>query len=227
MCVTPCAAAAQVTFVGEDGVDEGGLSREFFQLVVRECFSPNYGMFESVPDVNKFWFRASALSDLSAELELIGANCLPAFAVRACVLAAFLRERGFRTAPAACGMVGVLLHFTSEPCADRRARSHVLAHAAAGVVVGLAIFNAHVLHVSFAAPVFKLLLGEALALHDLRDVAPDVHHSLTELLRYPAERVEEDMCLTFQVRWTSTCVVAAARSLPRLPCVTVVGRGRR
>ena len=63
----------QVTFVGEDGVDEGGLSREFFQLVVRECFSPNYGMFEAVQGAGTFWFRASALSDLSAELELIGA----------------------------------------------------------------------------------------------------------------------------------------------------------
>lgn len=59
-------------FSGEEGVDEGGLSREFFQLIVKECFSPNYGMFLAVPDCNVFWFRPSCLTDLSDEFELIG-----------------------------------------------------------------------------------------------------------------------------------------------------------
>ena len=36
--------AVQVKFADEQGVDEGGPSREFLQLVVRECFSPNFGM---------------------------------------------------------------------------------------------------------------------------------------------------------------------------------------
>jgi ubiquitin-protein ligase E3 A len=67
----------QVQFAGEDGVDEGGLSREFFQLIVKECFSPKYGMFVNVPSTNVCWFRASALSNLSDELELIGTlGCL-------------------------------------------------------------------------------------------------------------------------------------------------------
>jgi hypothetical protein len=65
-------ACVQLRFAGEDGVDEGGLSREFFQLIVKECFSPKYGMFVDVPGTNVCWFRASALSNLSDELELIG-----------------------------------------------------------------------------------------------------------------------------------------------------------
>lgn len=32
-------------FVGEEGVDEGGVQKEFFQLLVRECFNPEFGMF--------------------------------------------------------------------------------------------------------------------------------------------------------------------------------------
>ena len=63
----------KVQFAGEAGVDEGGVSREFFQLIVKECFSPNYGMFEVVPGRNAFWPRPTALSDLSDEFELIGA----------------------------------------------------------------------------------------------------------------------------------------------------------
>lgn len=36
-----------VEFEGEQGVDEGGVSKEFFQLVVEEIFNPDYGMFTS------------------------------------------------------------------------------------------------------------------------------------------------------------------------------------
>lgn len=34
-----------VEFEGEQGVDEGGVSKEFFQLVVEEIFNPDFGMF--------------------------------------------------------------------------------------------------------------------------------------------------------------------------------------
>ena len=35
----------RVQFAGEDGVDEGGVQKEFFQLVVREMFDQKYGRF--------------------------------------------------------------------------------------------------------------------------------------------------------------------------------------
>ncbi len=35
----------KVKFLGEDGVDEGGVRKEFFQLIVRQIFDVNYGMF--------------------------------------------------------------------------------------------------------------------------------------------------------------------------------------
>ena len=34
-----------VEFEGEQGVDEGGLSKEFFQLAIEELFNPDYGKF--------------------------------------------------------------------------------------------------------------------------------------------------------------------------------------
>jgi len=34
-----------VSFVGEEGMDAGGLSREWFKILAREIFNPNYGLF--------------------------------------------------------------------------------------------------------------------------------------------------------------------------------------
>ena len=36
-----------VEFEGEQGIDEGGVSKEFFQLIVEEIFNPDYGMLSS------------------------------------------------------------------------------------------------------------------------------------------------------------------------------------
>ena len=35
----------KVKFVGEQGVDEGGVRKEFFKLLIDELFNPNYAMF--------------------------------------------------------------------------------------------------------------------------------------------------------------------------------------
>lgn len=37
-----------VEFAGEEGQDEGGVSKEFFQLIVEHLFNPDYGMVRSV-----------------------------------------------------------------------------------------------------------------------------------------------------------------------------------
>jgi len=38
----------RIEFVGEDGVDAGGLRKEWFLLLVRDVFDPNYGMFHGL-----------------------------------------------------------------------------------------------------------------------------------------------------------------------------------
>lgn len=45
--------------------------QEFFQLLMRELFDANFGMFRMDPDLRTFWFRASSL-DLDIEFELVG-----------------------------------------------------------------------------------------------------------------------------------------------------------
>lgn len=36
----------RVKFAGEEGVDQGGVKKEFFHLLMKELFNPNYAMFE-------------------------------------------------------------------------------------------------------------------------------------------------------------------------------------
>lgn len=50
-----------VEFEGEQGVDEGGVSKEFFQLVVEQIFNPDYGMFTHRQDSHTVWFVVSLL----------------------------------------------------------------------------------------------------------------------------------------------------------------------
>lgn len=37
-----------VEFEGEQGVDEGGVSKEFFQLVIQEIFNPDIGNYHLI-----------------------------------------------------------------------------------------------------------------------------------------------------------------------------------
>jgi len=60
-----------VTFVGEVGADQGGLSREFFRVAFKQLFSPEYGMFVYDDESNLMWFRSSDL-DLTGEFYFTG-----------------------------------------------------------------------------------------------------------------------------------------------------------
>ena len=61
----------KVIFKGEEGIDEGGVQKEFFQLIVRQMFDLNYGMFTYDEESHCFWFSATALEN-AREFNLIG-----------------------------------------------------------------------------------------------------------------------------------------------------------
>ena len=64
----------RVQFVGEEGVEEGGVQKEFFQLFVREMFDPKYGMFKFNEKSKYCWFTSNSLDDKTVfdEYRLIG-----------------------------------------------------------------------------------------------------------------------------------------------------------
>ncbi|CAH8625144.1 unnamed protein product [Dicrocoelium dendriticum] len=61
-----------IEFEDEQGVDEGGLSKEFFQLIIEKVFDPVYGMFTCDDELGTYWFNPVPLEDLDREYCLIG-----------------------------------------------------------------------------------------------------------------------------------------------------------
>ena len=131
----------KVHFIHEDGVDEGGVQKEFFQLIVRDIFDPMYGMFSVNPETRLFWFSTSAANfgfDMSVEYELIG------------------------------------------------------------TLLGLAIYNGHILEFRFPMAMYKKLLDFDLTFADLAEVDPELHRGLSDLLAFDGD-VEAVFCQSFQV----------------------------
>ncbi|EMP36165.1 Putative E3 ubiquitin-protein ligase HECTD2 [Chelonia mydas] len=62
----------KVTFVGEAGLDMGGLTKEWFLLLIRQIFHPDYGMFTYHKDSHCHWF-SSYKCDNYSEFRLVGA----------------------------------------------------------------------------------------------------------------------------------------------------------
>ena len=61
----------KVKFVGEQGVDQGGVRKEFFILVIRQIFDPNYGMFNYNKKTRLYWFNHFSFEP-KIKYELIG-----------------------------------------------------------------------------------------------------------------------------------------------------------
>ena len=64
----------KVSFVGEPGLDMGGLTKEWFQMLVKQIFEPDYGMFVYHPHSRCYWFSVSGTNKGSnlREYNLIG-----------------------------------------------------------------------------------------------------------------------------------------------------------
>ena len=60
-----------VEFEGEQGIDEGGLSKEFFQLVIYQIFNPDYAMFAFNSETRNFWFNPTSFES-DAQFTLVG-----------------------------------------------------------------------------------------------------------------------------------------------------------
>lgn len=60
-----------VEFDGEQGLDEGGVSKEFFQLIVEELFNPDIGMFTFNEKTHHFWFNPMSFEN-DGQFTLIG-----------------------------------------------------------------------------------------------------------------------------------------------------------
>jgi hypothetical protein len=61
----------KVHFLGEEGIDEGGVKKEFFQLIVKQTFDPGFSMFKSYQNQRFYWFNPNTLES-NVNFELVG-----------------------------------------------------------------------------------------------------------------------------------------------------------
>ncbi|KAK3710761.1 hypothetical protein QZH41_005390 [Actinostola sp. cb2023] len=63
----------KVTFAGEPGLDMGGLTKEWFLLLIRKIFKPEYGMFTYNEKSRLYWFNQEC-KDQDEEFNLVGVD---------------------------------------------------------------------------------------------------------------------------------------------------------
>lgn len=61
----------KVTFAGEPGLDMGGLTKEWFLLLIRRIFRPEYGMFTYNEKSRTYWFSKTCMEN-DSEFNLVG-----------------------------------------------------------------------------------------------------------------------------------------------------------
>jgi ubiquitin-protein ligase E3 A len=61
----------KVKFEGEEGIDEGGVQKEFFQILISELFDPKFGMLVYDEETKTLWFNKDSLEN-AGEYELMG-----------------------------------------------------------------------------------------------------------------------------------------------------------
>ncbi|XP_060067134.1 probable E3 ubiquitin-protein ligase HERC4 isoform X1 [Ylistrum balloti] len=64
----------KVIFVGEEAVDEGGVKKEFFMLLLREVLDPKYGMFKYYEETRVYWFNPMTFEGTEM-FHMIGCLC--------------------------------------------------------------------------------------------------------------------------------------------------------
>ncbi|XP_069781833.1 probable E3 ubiquitin-protein ligase HERC3 [Narcine bancroftii] len=64
----------KVVFLGEEAVDDGGVTKEFFLLLLKELLDPKYGMFTSYEQSRLLWFSERTFVELNW-FHLIGILC--------------------------------------------------------------------------------------------------------------------------------------------------------
>ncbi|EAS04589.2 HECT domain ubiquitin transferase (macronuclear) [Tetrahymena thermophila SB210] len=61
----------KVKFRGEQGIDEGGVRKEYYQIMIKQLFNPDFGLFLEKQNKQFFWFNSNSI-DMPMLYDLIG-----------------------------------------------------------------------------------------------------------------------------------------------------------
>lgn len=83
-----------------------------------------------------------------------------------------------------------------------------------GAICGLAIYNFTIVNIPFPLALYKKLLKEEVDINDLREMSPVVANSMTSLLNYDGDDIEDVFDLTFEI---SREVFGEVKTVPLQP----------
>lgn len=202
-----------VEFDGEQGVDEGGVSKEFFHLIVEELFNPDYGKYFLIIlfhyyDLSiikcTYYTHIIMLSTINYYLKIITVrnNC--------CII---------------LGMFVIMNSESGNPTYWFNSFSFETAaqYSLIGLIVGLAIYNNVILNINLPMVVYRKLLGKRCTFNDLQDwnqvkicnfntlynvsvvyiyiffFTKELYNGLKNLLDYEEDDIEEMFMQTFRI----------------------------
>ncbi|KAJ1832820.1 putative E3 ubiquitin-protein ligase, partial [Coemansia sp. RSA 2703] len=205
----------RIEFVGEDGVDGGGLTKEWFMLLVRELMNPMYGVFVREPGA-LFWFNPASL-ETSNQYFLVGV-----------VVGLALYNSTVLDLPLPLAVFKKLLRasFYQHPVGVAGAATGTAASAAPGALVGSAAADGR-------SPVYGLLSASAQLRHQINEMLSDVSQfrpelarGLRQLLQYRGSDVEEVFCLTFEAAYDAYGRTVSVPLIPKGAQVAVTSQNR-
>ena len=171
----------RVHFIGEEGIDAGGVKKELFQLLMTQLLSPDYGMLTHQQESNTYWWVAGwrVIFGMASSGQRHGARPLPGMR-RSHIGVQVSLHNDSLLAPPTCRFDAGSLEAEDQ-------------YLLLGLVLGLAVYNRVLLDFPLPLALYKKLLGLPVGLRELEDMQPTFGRSLRQLIQV----CRREMC-----RWT-------------------------
>ena len=186
--------ALKIKYVGEEGLDLGGLQKEFFHIIINDILKPGEcnSTYLSICNLRETANNALIISNSTHHLQQ---------------LQLFTTDRIYNSSmnpynlqskySSDYGMFTYLKEVERMWINCSSLESDILFELV-GTLLGIAIYNGIILDLHFPPVIYKKLQGCKTDLNDLKDVEPSLEKSLKSLLEYDGD-VESTFCYTFQV----------------------------
>ncbi|KAJ2747137.1 putative E3 ubiquitin-protein ligase [Coemansia sp. BCRC 34301] len=233
----------KIEFVGEEGVDGGGLAKEWFMLLVRELMNPVYGMFvrESTEEEESgglwsgaYWFNPASLES-SNQYFLVGVVVGLALYNSTILdlhlpLAVFkkLLPTGLYQAATAPGVASALFVAKSAAAeASIISANHYPFNSGGGTASsggGSSDGRSPIYGLLSPSAQLRYQINEMLG--DVSQFRPDLARGLRALLQYRDDDVEDIFCLTFEASYDAYGEVVTVPLVPNGSSVSVTSQNR-
>jgi ubiquitin-protein ligase E3 A len=170
----------RVHFIGEEGIDAGGVKKEFFQLLVAELLTPDYGMLVYQPESNTYWWVQGWVVRVGSQ-EGGSQWQLCAWCRHDAPYSHGNNRREPPPSPLLCVVLPYPTRFNAISL-EGEEQFMLL-----GLVLGLAIYNRVLLDFPLPLALYKKLLGQPVGLRELEDMQPMLGRSMRKLLEYDGD----------------------------------------